>query len=157
MALTERPTYALYARRIPGVAAAFGDSPVAFRRPLQQYLANSVESLPGVGPRLEAPSFDPHLSFVFRESGGTVSAITMHIDDILDCGEPDMMLKAQCFSEKRFGKLESRRSPARTWHGSGPGERFLGDGSPGGLYEQPQIAPHAPGVAGRPEGAVVVG
>ena len=42
-------------------------------------------------------------------------------------------------------------------YGIGPGARFLCDVDQGGLYEEPKISFHVPGILGRPEGAVVVG
>ena len=67
---------------------------------------NSAESLPRVGLRFMASFFAPPLYFVVRKSGGTVGAAATHIYDVPGCGEPDLLLKGHCFSEKRFGKLD---------------------------------------------------
>ena len=56
-----------------------------------------------MGLRFEVSTADPHLFFVFEETGRTVGAFTAHIDDILGCGEPYGLLKIREFPEQRFG------------------------------------------------------
>ena len=75
-------------------------APAAFRRPLRKYLVNSAESLSRVVLRFEVSSFDPRLNYIFRKPGGAVGATATQIDDILGCGEPDLLLKESCFSER---------------------------------------------------------
>ena len=58
-----------------------------------------------VALRCQAPTFDPCLSFVFRNERQAVGASATHIDDILGCGEPDVLTKMRNFSGQRFGKL----------------------------------------------------
>ena len=44
--------------------------------------------------------------FVFRKSGWAVGAATTHIEDILECGEPDLLLKVRRFLGNCFSKLK---------------------------------------------------
>ena len=44
--------------------------------------------------------------FVYGGSGPAADVPTTHIDDILGCGEPDILAKARKFPVGRFGKLE---------------------------------------------------
>ena len=67
-------------------------------------------------------------------------------------------LKGRCFFGKKVwqdgGSGEDFRARG---HGSSPGERFLGDADPGGLYAKPEVSSHIPAIAGRPERAVAGG
>ena len=58
------------------------------------------------GLRRKASTFDPCSFFVFRDQGQAVGAFTTHIDDILGCGEPDVLPKIRGFSEQRFGAMK---------------------------------------------------
>ena len=73
---------------------------------MRKYLVNSVESLSEAGLRLEVSSFGRRPYFVFRELGGAVGAIAMHIDDILGRGAPDLPKNARRSGEGRLGKLK---------------------------------------------------
>ena len=64
-----------------------------------------MESLPSVGLRTEVFSFGPIAYCVFRKSGKAARVTPTHIDDISGRGEPDLLLKALGFSEKRVGEL----------------------------------------------------
>ena len=102
------------ARRIMKLEApaySLGGSPAAFRQSWREYSVESVESPFKVGHRFEAPSVDPSLYFVLRISGGAVGAIARNIGDFSGCGEPDLLLKARRFSERRFGKLKVQETP----------------------------------------------
>ena len=43
--------------------------------------------------------------FIFRRTGGAAGAIGARVDDILGCGEPDVLPKVRRFSAPRFGGL----------------------------------------------------
>ena len=53
-----------------------------------------------------ASAFDPCLFFVFRDQGQAAGAFTTHIDDILGCGEPDVLPKIRRFPEQRFSAMK---------------------------------------------------
>ena len=56
--------------------------------------------------RLEASKFDPCLFFIFRETGPAVGVMTTHIDDLLGCGEQDILDKMRKLLSIRFGPVE---------------------------------------------------
>ena len=95
-------------------APAYGrnDAPAAFRRSLKRHMLNSDLSLRNVGLRRQASTCDPCVFFVFRDQGQAVGVFATHIDDILGCGEPDVLRKIWAFSEQRFGarKLQENSS-----------------------------------------------
>ena len=78
-------------------APAYGlnDAPVAFHRSLKRYLVNATDSLRAADLRLETFKFDPCLFFVFQRSGKAVGVIATHIDDLLGCGEKDVLPKME--------------------------------------------------------------
>ena len=78
---------------------------MAFRRPLQEYPANSAVSLAQVGLQYRASPFGPHFYFVYRKEGRSAGAFTTQIDDILGCGEQDVLSRTRTFLEARFRKL----------------------------------------------------
>ena len=95
------------------------DALAALHRSLKRYLLNSELSLRRVGLRRQASTFDPCLFFVLRDDGQAVGALTTHIDDILGCGEPDVLAKIRNFPGARFGELtlqeESFCASVRNW------------------------------------------
>ena len=92
-------------------APAYGlnDAPVAFHRSLKRFLLNDKESLKAVDIRLEVSKFDPCLFFVFRGSGPAVGVMTSHIDDLLGCGEQDILAKMEKFLAGRFGPVKIQK------------------------------------------------
>ena len=80
-------------------APAYGlnDALVGFRRFLESYLVNDVDSSEAVDLRLEAPEFDPCLFFVYRRSGSAVGVVTAHIYDLLGCGGRDILQRRRNF------------------------------------------------------------
>ena len=60
--------------------------------------------------RCQASAFDPCLFVVFRSQGQAVGVFTAHIDDILGCGEPDVLPKIRGFPEQRFGTMKLQRN-----------------------------------------------
>ena len=67
---------------------------------------NSDLSAKHVGLRRQASTFDPCLLFVFRDQGQAAGVFTTHIDDILGCGEPDVLPKIRGFSGQRRGAMK---------------------------------------------------
>ena len=108
---------------------------------------NVVESPPNVGLKFEASS---RISGIGEgEMEGAVGAIDTHIDDIMGCSGPDLLPKARRIRENRLGKLTVRETSFARGHGIGPGGSPLCDVYPGGLYEEPAVAPRDPEAAGR--------
>ena len=64
-----------------------------------------------VGLRRQASTPDPCLFFIIRCTGSAAGAFITHIDDILGCGEPDVLPKIRGSSGQRFGELKLRESP----------------------------------------------
>ena len=83
---------------------------MAFHRSLKKHLLESASSLESVGLRCEGSTFDPCLFFVYRGNGSAVGVFTTHIDDILGCGEDEVMTKLREFLEIRFGELKVQES-----------------------------------------------
>ena len=105
-------------------APAYGlnDAPVALHRSLKRHLLNSDLSVEHMVLRCQASTFDPCLFFVFRDHGQAVGVFAIHIDDILRCGEPDVLLKIRAFSEQRFGTMKLHGELVRACgHGTGAG------------------------------------
>ena len=92
--------------KLKAPAYELNDAPAAFRRSSKRHLLNSELSVKHVGLRCQAPTFDPCLFCVFRDQGQAVGAFTTHIDDVLGCGEPDVLPKLCQFSEQRIGDME---------------------------------------------------
>ena len=85
------------------------DAPAAFHRSLKRYLVNETDSLKAVDLRAEVSKFGHCLFFVFRRSGLAVGVITTHIDDLLGCGERDILQKMGKFLSTRFGPAKVQR------------------------------------------------
>ena len=100
-------------------APAYGSdgAPVAFRVSPQRFYLNLVASMTKEGLQFRASPFDPLLYFVLRKDGGAVGAIPTHTDDILGCGEPDVLSNTRVFLEHRFGRYRFRSRPLcmQTW------------------------------------------
>ena len=60
-------------------AYELSDAPVAFHRPLRNYLVNPGESPFSGGLRFEAPSSDPRMYLIDRKPGKAVRVITTYI------------------------------------------------------------------------------
>ena len=85
-------------------------------------------------------------------------AIATHTNDILSCGEPDLLLKARPFMRTQFGKVEVQTSFGHVGHGICPEDRFLRDASQLDFTRNAKFLPgNVPAVAGRSEGAPVNG
>ena len=93
------------ARKLKVPAYGLDDAPAAFHRSLVRYLLNSDLSMKFVGLRRQASTSNPCLFFIFRNEGQAEGAFATHIDDILGCGEPDVLPKMRNFSVRRFGEL----------------------------------------------------
>ena len=63
-----------------------------------------------VGLRRQTSTFDPCLSFIFRETGSAAGAFTINIDGTLGCGEPDVRPKIRDFVDQRVGEVDLRGS-----------------------------------------------
>ena len=64
-----------------------------------------------MGLRCEASALDPCLFFVFRAKDGAVGVFTTHFDDILGCGESDVLAKMCILLGRRFGALKLQEFP----------------------------------------------
>ena len=82
-------------------------APAASHRSFHKNLVNSAKSLSSVGLRRDVSSFDPFMYFAYRKSGSAVGVLANHIDDILGCGVPDLLVEARGFLDKRFGEMEA--------------------------------------------------
>ena len=93
-------------------AAAYNinDAPAAFRCSLERHQLDSDASLKRAGPRRQLSTVGPCLFFIFRNTGSAACAFTTRIDDILGCGEPDVLPKIRDFPERRFGGLKLQES-----------------------------------------------
>ena len=75
-----------------------------------------------VGLRCQASTFGPSLFFVFRDQGQAVGVFTTHIDDILGCGEPDVLPKNSRIFRTTFRNNEVAGELVRArGHGIGAG------------------------------------
>ena len=83
-------------------------APAAIHRSLNTNQVHSAKSLSSVGLRRDVSPFDPFMYFVYRKSGSAVGALATHIDDILGCGVPDLLVKVRGFSDKRCGEMEAQ-------------------------------------------------
>ena len=85
-------------------APAYGpdDAPAAFRETLRSYLRRPEESLARFGLKFHVSPRGPRSCSVFRV------AYTTHIDDVLSCGEADILWKAAKYSAGRFGVLAAQ-------------------------------------------------
>ena len=89
---------------------SLNDAPAAFRRSLQEYLANSDVSQAKVGLQYSASSFVPCSYFIFREEGGVAGASSAHIDEISGCGGRDVLSYTKASLEARFGQVALQES-----------------------------------------------
>ena len=90
--------------RLKAPAYGLNDVPVAFHRSLRGHLLDLEASAKRAGLRRQASRFDPSLFSISREDGSAADVCTIHIDDILGYGEPDVLPRIRDFSEQRFGK-----------------------------------------------------
>ena len=97
------PTCTTRVWKLKAPAHSLDDAQGAFHRSLKRHLLDSELSTQGVGLRCQASAFDPCLFLVFRDQGQAVGAFTTHIDDVLGCGETDVLTKIRHFRETRFG------------------------------------------------------
>ena len=93
-------------------APAYGlnGAPAAFHRSLKRHILNLGLFVKYVGLRRKASTFETCLLFVFRDRGQAVGAFATHIDDILGCGEPDVLPKIRRFPGQRFGAMKSQEN-----------------------------------------------
>ena len=63
-----------------------------------------------VGMRYQASSLDPCRFFIFHETGKAVGAFTDYIDEILGCGEPDVLRKIRDYLAQRFSESKLQES-----------------------------------------------
>ena len=94
------------ARKLKAPAYGLNDAPAAFRRSLKRHILNSDLSVKNAELRRMTSAFDPCPFFVFRDQGREVGAFATHIDDILGCGEPDVLPKIRRSSGQRFGAMK---------------------------------------------------
>ena len=78
---------------------------------LRKYLLKSVDLRAKVGFRFRVSSSHPRLFLLFRRDGGAVGAFATHMEDVLGCGEQDVLTKIRVFPENHFGTLKVRESP----------------------------------------------
>ena len=91
------------------VAYGLNEAPGAVYRPLKRYLVNGTDSVEAVDLRMEASKFDPCLSLAYCRSGLAVGGITTHIDDLLGCGEQDILQRMEKFLSARFGRVKEQK------------------------------------------------
>ena len=93
------------ARKLKEPAYGLNDAPAAFHCSLKRHISNSDLPVQSVGLRCQVSTLDPCLFFVFRDQGQAVGAFATHIDEIIGCGEPNVLLKIRGFPEHRFGAM----------------------------------------------------
>ena len=101
-------TYCTWKLQAP--AWGVNDAPAAFHRPQKKHRLNFEEPMKRAGLRCQVSTPAPSLCYVLRKAGSAVGAFTAHMEDILGCGEQDVLNKIRQLSGEQFGKLQLQES-----------------------------------------------
>ena len=133
------------------------NAPATSHRSSDKFLANPVESPSSVGLPFEVSSFDPCMYFTFRKSGRPLGWSPDKLTTFRVAANP-IHTRRRGLSGGAFWEIEGPgKALCARRHGTGPGEGFLCDVDPGGLYEEPEVITNLPRVVGRTEKPLVDG